>query len=56
MKLKLELFSLLEQLGLSKEDEGELQEELLDAEHFEGELEEGLLDIPLEEILMLLLL
>ena len=47
---------LLEQHGLSKEDDGELQERLHDVEHFDGELEESLLDSALEEIKLLLLL
>lgn len=46
---------LLEKLGLVKEDEGELQEELQDAEHFDTELEElphGLeLKLELKELL-----
>ena len=55
-QLELELCLLLEQHGLSKEDDGELQERLLDFEHFDGELEESLLDFPLEEIQLLLLI
>jgi len=46
---------LLEKLGLVKEDEGELQEELQDAEHFDTELEELLhgleLKLELKELL-----
>lgn len=46
---------LLEKLGLVKEDEGELQEELQDAEHFDKELEELLhgleLKLELKELL-----
>lgn len=46
---------LLEKLELVKEDEGELQEELQDAEHFDKELEELLhgleLKLELKELL-----
>jgi len=56
IQLKLELCLLLEQHGLSKDEDGELQERLVDLEHFDGELEEPLLDSLLEEIQLLLLL
>jgi len=53
--LQLELCLLLEKLELVKEDEGELQEELQDAEHFDKELEELLhgleLKLELKELL-----
>ena len=49
-----ELRKLLEQQGLSKDDVGELSEELLDKELFEGLLEEKLLLCSLDDKLKLL--
>lgn len=54
LQLKLELCLLLEQQRLKSEDDGELQDELLDTELLDGELEETLLDDLLEEQLILL--
>ena len=48
-----ELRKLLEQQGLSKDDVGELSEELLDKELFEGQLEEKLLLCSLDDKLKL---
>ena len=54
MQLKLELGELLEQLGLLFEDDGELNEDLLDRELFDRDIDEKLLDFILDEQLILL--
>jgi len=51
MLLKLELPLLLEQLGLSKDDDKELQENMLDSELLEEQLNEKLQDFILDELL-----
>ena len=54
MELKLELSKLLEQHGLTLEEDGELQVELLDDELFEGEMEDKLQEFRLDELSILL--
>ena len=54
MELKLELSKLLEQHGLTLEEDGELQDELLDDELFEGEMEDKLQEFRLDELSILL--
>ena len=54
MQLKLELCLLLEQQWLKHDEDGELLNELLDAELLDGELEEILQDSLLDEQLLLL--
>ena len=54
VQLKLELCLLLEQQWLKHDEDGELLNELLDAELLDGELEEILQDSLLDEQLLLL--
>jgi hypothetical protein len=54
IELKLELGKLHEQQGLTLEEDGELQDELLDDELFEGEMEDKLQGIRLDELSILL--
>ena len=56
MELKLELGKLLEQQGLTLEEDGELQDELLDDELFEGEMEDKQQGFRLDKLSLLLML